>query len=220
MTDTPKQRIADLERELRLRDERIRDLKADIRSDGERIRELRDEVDQSRKLVHEMEEHVQERDEYLETFITTFGLELDDDGNWRNGEFIQGYNALVNRFNELIDRYNKLVRDFNQYAVPPKPVGRPLAASEAQQAQVIKHHKAGKSARWIAEEMTLSRRTVTTVIDKLDGSDRNTQKRRRQLGLESKRKDWRPAAMARLPKRATEHFEKGRELLKEAKGLK
>jgi hypothetical protein len=167
-----------------------------------------------------MEEHVRERDEYLETFISTFDLTLNDDGRWENGEFIRGHNALVNRFNELVDRYNKLVRDFNQYAVPPKPVGRPLAASEAQRAQVIKHHKAGKSARWIAEEMTLSRRTVTTVIDKLDGSDRNTQKRRRQLGLEPKRKDWRPAAMARLPKRATAHFEKGRELLKEAKGLK
>jgi hypothetical protein len=203
---TPEQRIADLERELRVRDERIR--------------ELRDEVDQSRELVREMEEHVQERDEYLETFISTFDLTLNDDGQWENGEFIRGRNALVNRFNELVDRYNKLVRDFNQYAVPPKPVGRPLAASEAQQAQVIKHHKAGKSARWIAEEMTLSRRTVTTVIDKLDGSDRNTQKRRRQLGLEPKRKDWRPAAMARLPKRATAHFEKGRELLKEAKGLR
>ena len=154
------------------------------------------------------------------SFITTFGLTLNDEGKWGNGEFITGYNALVAQYEDFRGRYNKLVRDFNQYAVPPKPVGRPLAASEAQQAQVIKHHKAGKSARWIAEEMTLSRRTVTTVIDKLDGSDRNTQKRRRQLGLEPKRKDWRPAAMARLPKRATEHFEKGRELVKEAKGLK
>jgi hypothetical protein len=29
-----------------------------------------------------------------------------------------------------------------------------------------------------------------------------------------------PGAMDHLPKRATKHFEKGRELLKEAKGLK
>jgi hypothetical protein len=43
---------------------------------------------------------------------------------------------------------------------------------------------------------------------------------RQQLGLEPKRKDWRPDAMDRLPKRATEHFEKGRALMKEAKGLK
>ena len=203
---TPEQRIADLERELRFREERIG--------------ELKDEIDKSRELVREMEEHAQQHDEYLETFITTFGLTLNDEGKWGNGEFITGYNALVAQYEDLRGRYNRLVRDFNQYAVPPKPVGRPLAASEAQQAQVIKHHKAGKSARWIAGEMTLSRRTVTTVIDKLDGSDRNTQKRRRQLGLEPKRKDWRPAAMTRLPKRATKHFEKGRELLKEANGLR
>ena len=37
-------------------------------------------------------------------------------------------------------------------------------------------NKAGKSARWIAEEMTLSRRTVTTVISKLDGTDRTFEK--------------------------------------------
>ena len=203
---TPEQRIADLERELRLRDERIG--------------ELKDEIDESRELVREMEEHVQEHDEDLKMFITPFGLTLNDDGQWSNGEYVKTTLGIMDDHSDLVRRYNKLVRDFNQYAVPPKPVGRPLAASEAQQAQVIKHHKAGKSARWIAEEMTLSRRTVTTVIDKLDGSDRNTQKRRRQLGLEPKRKDWRPAAMARLPKRATAHFEKGRELLKEAKGLK
>jgi DNA-binding NarL/FixJ family response regulator len=59
------------------------------------------------------------------------------------------------------------------------PAGGGFAASEAQQAQIVKHHnKAGKSARWIAEEMTLSRRTVTTVIEKLDGTDRTTAKHR------------------------------------------
>ena len=76
--------------------------------------------------------------------------------------------------------------------MPPQPVGRPIAASEAQQAQIIKRHKAGRSTRWIAEELTLSRRTVTTIVDKLDGTDRTTTKRRQRLGLEPKRKDWRP----------------------------
>ena len=56
----------------------------------ERIGELKDEIDQSRELVREMEEHVQERDEYLETFISTFGLTLNDEGKWGNGEFITG----------------------------------------------------------------------------------------------------------------------------------
>ena len=186
----------------------------------ERINELRDEVDGGRELVRKMEEHVQERDEYLENFITAFGLTLNADGKWTNGEFLAQHLRLCDGYDDLVDRYSKLIRDYNRYAVAPQPVGRPIAASAAQQAQILKHHKAGKSARWIAEEMTLSRRTVTTIIGKLDGSDRTTAGRRQQLGLEPKRKDWRPAAIARLPKRATAHFENGRELVKEAKGLK
>ena len=90
-----------------------------------------------------MEEHTQERDEYLETFISTFNMELNAENCWTWGSYITDHNDLVGRFNNLIDRHNKLVRDFNQYAVTPQPVGRPIAASEQQQAQIIKHHKAG-----------------------------------------------------------------------------
>ena len=85
-----------MERELRLREERIG--------------ELKDEIDESRELVREMEEHAQEHDEYLEMFITTFGLTLNDEGKWGNGEFITGYNALVAQYGDLRGRYNKLVR--------------------------------------------------------------------------------------------------------------
>jgi uncharacterized coiled-coil protein SlyX len=204
-TDKLGQRIGDLERELRFKDDRIR--------------ELKDEIDRNRQVCARLEEHLQEQDEYLETFITTFGLTLDDDGKWGNGEFIREHIENIDEFNDLVDRYNKLVRDFNHYAVRPQPVGRPIAASETQQKQIIKHHKAGKSSRWIAEEMTLSRRTVTTIIGKRDGTDRTAAKHRERVGLEPKRRDWRPASIKRLPRRATQHFEKGRELLKEAKGL-
>jgi transposase len=86
--------------------------------------------------------------------------------------------------------------------------------------QIIKHHEAGKSARWIAEDLTLGRRTVTTIISKLDGTDRTSNRHRQRLGLEPKRKNWRLSVMDRLPKRATAHFEQGRKLVKEAKGLK
>jgi hypothetical protein len=204
--DSPELRIADLERELRFKDERIN--------------ELRDEIDQERELLRPMEEHITERDEYLESFITTFGLELNDDSCWTWGPFITEHNALVEKYNDLIGRYNKLVGTFNRNIAVVNPVGRPLAASEAQQVEIVKHHKRGKSARWIAEEMTLSRRTVTTIIGKLDGSDRTSNLHRRRVGLEPKVKDWRPASMSRLPKQATKHLEKGRELLKEAKGRK
>jgi hypothetical protein len=208
--DATELRIADLERELRFRDDRINELKT----------ELKTELDEQRELVNSMEEHVKECDEYLEYFITTFGLVMDDDGKWSNGEFITEHNALVDRINDLRDRYNKLVGRFNRNIAKVNPVGRPIAASETQQAEIVKHHKRGKSSRWIAEEMSLSRRTVTTIIGKLDGSDRTSNRRRMQLGLEPKRKDWRPAAMTRLPRQAGKLLEKGQELLKEAKGLK
>src|SRR5262249_50746513 len=148
----------------------------------------------------------QERDEYLETFITTFGLTLDEDGRYHNGEFIKRHNDLIDNSSDLISRYNKLVGAFNRNIAVVNPVGRPIAASEAQQAEIVKHHKRGKSERWIAEELNLSRRTVTTIIGKLDGTDRTANLRRKRLGLEPM--DWRPAAMGRLPKQATKHLEK------------
>ena len=199
-------------------DQRITDLEREVRFRDDRIRELKDELDGERDVIRRMEEHLREHDEYLESFITTFGLTLNNDGAWTNGEFINEHHALVDQFDDLRIRYNKLVGTFNRNIARVQPVGRPVAASEAQQAQIIKHHKAGKSPRWIAEEMTLSRRTVTTVIGKLDGTDRTSINRRARLGLEPKTKDWRPGAMRFLPKRASKHLERGRNLLKEARG--
>ena len=60
----PKLTVTDLERELHFK--------------NERIAELKNEIDELHHLVQRMEEHAQEHDEYLETFITTFGLTLND----------------------------------------------------------------------------------------------------------------------------------------------
>jgi hypothetical protein len=204
--DKRRQRIADLERELHLKDERIN--------------ELKDEIDEGRDLVRRMSEHAEEHDHELERFITTFGLEVTADGKYSNGEFIEDYRALVDQYEDLRLRYNKLVGSFNRNIATVNPVGRPVAASDEQQAQIVRHHKAGRSARWIAEEMTLSRRTVMTVIGKHHGVDRTSNTRRKRLGLEPKKKDWRVASMDSMPKRMTKHFEQARELRKEAKGLK
>ena len=197
------QKIADLERELQFRDRRIN--------------ELKNEIDGLRQAVREMEDWVTERDAYLEHFITTFGLELDNDGHYRNGNFIRDHQQLFNEHNDLISRYNKLVRRFNANIVRVQPVGRPIAASEAQQDRVLKLHKAGKSPRWIADEMGLSRRTVTTVITKSEGTDRTTSRHRLRLGLQPKRKDWRQAAIMTLPRHATELRKDAKKLLKEAR---
>src|SRR5262245_30286166 len=55
-----------------------------------------------------------------------------------------------------------------------------------------------------------ARRTVITVIGKHDGTDCTTATRRKRLGLEPKKRDWRPAAMGGIAKRMTKHFEQGR----------
>jgi hypothetical protein len=150
----------------------------------------------------------------------TFRLVRNADNCWESGKFIRDYNALVDRFNDLLVRHNKLVGRFNRNIATVQSVGRPPATSEAQQATILKHHRAGKSSRWIADEMNLSRGAVRTVIEKANGTDRTTMGRRKKLGLESPRKDWRDAARERLPKQLTKHLEKGRELRKAAKGLR
>lgn len=100
-------------------------------------------------------------------------------------------------------------------------VGRPIAASDAQQEQVLKHHKAGKSLRWIAEAMTLSRRTVDTIVKRADGTDRATLRRLQRIAPD-KFADARERARARtrdaLPQRINAFLAEGRELLKESKG--
>ena len=197
------QKIVDLERELKFRDRRINELKS--------------EIDGLRQVVRDMEEWVKERDAYLEDFITTFGLDLDNDGFYRNGDFIRRHQQLFDDYNALVTRQNKLVRRFNANIASVQPVGRPIAASDAQQDRVLKLRRAGRSSRWIAEEIGLSRRTVTTVIEKSDGTDRTTSKRRVRLGLEPKRNDWRQAAITNLPRRATGLRKEAKKLLKEAR---
>ena len=197
------QKIVDLERELKFRDRRINELKS--------------EIDGLRQTVRDMEEWVKERDAYLEEFITASGLELDNDGFYRNGDFIRRHQQLFDDYNALVTRQNKLVRRFNANVASVQPVGRPIAASEAQQDLVLKLHKAGRSSRWIAEETGLSRRTVTTVIGRSDGTDRTTSRHRLRLGLEPKRKDWRQAAITNLPRRATGSRKEAKKLLKEAR---
>ena len=85
---------------------------------------------------------------------------------------------------------------------------------------LVAYHKEGRSIRWIAELMSLSRRTVSTIIDKADDVNRTTTKRRIKLGLPTKlkpkRRKW---SFSHLPKRATTLIESARELDTEARGL-
>jgi hypothetical protein len=147
-------------------------------------------------------------------------MRQNEQGKWNYDEWVETCIAARNAHNDIVKKWNRHVALFNNTIVR-RNVGRPIAASEAQQAQIIKHHKAGKSERWIAEEMTLSRRTVTTVINKKRGTDRTTVKHLQRIDPgRFKSEPWRERTRANLPKRIGETLERGAELVKAAKGLR
>ena len=69
------------------------------------------------------------------------------DGGWTWQPFWDEHHALIAKYNELAQRWNKYLPVINGRT---QPVGRPVAASEAQQAMVRKLRKAHRSLRWIA----------------------------------------------------------------------
>lgn len=74
--------------------------------------------------------------------------------------------------------------DYNA-VILKRNVGRPLAASEAQQADVLRRHKRGESLRAIAEDTSLGFQTVRSIIGKQDGTDRTTRKHLERVASEN-----------------------------------
>lgn len=195
---------------------RVGELEDELERRDERITELREEIDDLRDLVRRMEEHVDDANGTLERWRETFDMVETERGTWTTAPWWEAHDKLVADFNDLARRWNKFLPLLNQ-----NPVGRPLAASEAQQALVRKRRKAGKSLRWIEAETNLSLQTVRTIVGKTDGTDRTTKQRRIALDHPTvvawKRK--RRTGQG-LPRQAQAVVETGRDLLKEAKGRK
>lgn len=198
----------------------------ELKRRDERIAELRDEVDENRDLIRRQREQIEEDDSYIENFITALGLTVNADGYYTNGEMIEQYNELSDDNDKLYAHLKKmnqcieaLVRENDNLRDRQRPVGRPIAASKTQQEQALAYHKEGRSMRWIAEAMTLSRRTVSTIIDKTNGNDRTTTKRRVKLDLPTIPKPKPRKWSLHLSKQANTLRESARELDKEARGL-
>ncbi len=195
---------------------RIGELQDEILHRGRRIEELRREIDESRDLIRRFEEHADDYTNVIESWCETFDMEQTADG-WTWKPFWEEHWALIDKYNELVHRWNKLVP-----LIRRQNVGRPLAASEAQCAQVSKLHKAGKSLRGIAEETGLGLNTVRTIVGKASGTDRTTKGWRERIEPDRARmtrwKRQRRTGNA-LPKRAQHVVEQGRALRKEARGL-
>ena len=113
----------------------------------------------------------------IEDWIAADELELGDDGLYRLSA------TVSTKYDELLDRYVALVKDWNKFVgeyiavIAPKDVGRPLAASDAQVAQVLKLRKEGTPYRLIVDETGLGLQTVRTIIGRKDRTDRTTKKR-------------------------------------------
>ena len=125
------------------------------------------------------------------------------------------YDAFVRGWNKFVPRYNAVVN--------PRAPGRPLAASDKQCAEVLRLRKDCLSLRAIAKHTNLGLQTVRNIVGKRDGTDRTAKRdaklRKRELNR-ANMAAWRPCKRTRdaLPRRIQTTLEKGRELLKAAKG--
>jgi Helix-turn-helix domain of resolvase len=209
----PKARIAELEDELKLRDEKIK--------------ELRKELEEARDLVDQMREHLEDSNGMIEQWIYAFDMTQNEAGHWT---FAPAVSQMLHDLVHLIDHHEKLLRDWNRFvtkynrAVAPQPLGRPLAASEAQVKDVLSRRKKGGSLRAIAVATNLSRSTVRTIVGKDQGTDRASKRanllRKREFDRQ-RAADYRARKKARdlLPKEITETRKRGDELVRAVKGL-
>jgi hypothetical protein len=187
-----------------------------------RIKVLRADVDKAHKLVSQMREHVEDANRLIVSWVEAFEFTLNDKGEWSWASWVESFDALHSEYEALVREWNTAVSDFNS-VIRPRTVGRPLAANEAQRGQVLELHKGGMSLRGIAEETSLGVRTVRTIIDQGYGSDRTTVKYLERIYPDRNREvAWRARKRTRdgLPKRINATLTNGRELVKEAKGLK
>jgi hypothetical protein len=205
--------------------ETIADLKREIELRDKRIAELRGEIDTLRALVRRAEEEVREDIGNLtEHWISLCDMHLNEDGLYVWDEDATGWTKAV----EWRDKYVKVVREWNKHIgefnakISPRNVGRPLEASDAQCADVLKRHKEGQSLRFIAEATNLGLRTVRTVVGRKHGTDRTSQRHERHKRIvlereEMRRLDAKKQGTDALPRRINEVLSDAREFLKDAR---
>jgi hypothetical protein len=203
------------------RERRIGEVEDRLKDRERTILELRQEAEKAQVLIAELREHVQDAQDVLQSWREAFDMELDDDGLWGFARWNANYDAVHEAHVALLRRWNALVPKYNA-AIMARTFGRPLAARDAQQRQVLALRKAGASLRKIFNTTGLGIRTVRTIIGKADGTDRTTRKTNELRRLELNR-----AAMATyraqkrtrdaLPKRINALLENGPALVKRAR---
>ena len=195
----------------------------ELRQRDRQVAELRDERDAASQLVGQMRERLEDNHALIESWIEAFELQIGDDGlyHWPSKSIRQEHDRLIDDYNALLRDWNKHVASFNA-VVAPKEVGRPLAASDAQCVEVRKLHKRGASLREIADDTSLTLRTVRTILGRDTRTDRTSVKRltridpdRAAMNSHKARRRTRDA----LPNQIGEAIKTNVALLKAAKGI-
>jgi hypothetical protein len=199
-------------------------LQETIRQHEAKIKELRADLDEAHELIDQMREQIEDSNATFDNWIEAFDMVMNEKGEWTWHEgFLKGNDSLQSKYGELLKNWNRFVSRYNA-VIAPRPIGRPLAASEAQTKEVNRRRKAGESLRVIATAMNLSLATVRTIVGKAEGTDRATKRRKelRRIELDRLRAaDYRRRKKLRdgLPARINAIRERGDELVKAAKGI-
>jgi hypothetical protein len=174
------------------------------------IAELRREQDEANDA--------EDYDASIEVWREAFGMEMTDNGSWTWKPFWDEYAKLTEKYYDLVKHWNRAVTILN---AGTQDVGRPLAASETQVAAVLKLRKQGLSLRDIADETSLSKNTVCTIVGRKHGTDRTSNKRRKIAIDQHERAHWKAQKRTgdALPKRVQEVIRAGEALVREAKGI-
>jgi DNA-binding CsgD family transcriptional regulator len=207
--------------------DRLAELEATLQQREEKIKELTAECDEAQELVDRLRDEAEANMEMIEQWAEVFEMQQDDRGVWifdpTQSKLWEDHLALLGEHQKLIRQWNKFVGEYNRQ-VAPRERGRPLAASAAQQADVLKRRKAGASLRAIAKAMSLSLQSVRTIVDKTQIKDRTAKRanvvRRMQFDrLRAAGFRARKAARDRLPEAIDERLKTDAALVKAAKGL-
>jgi orotate phosphoribosyltransferase-like protein len=198
---------------------RVHQLEDALEAAKKRIDELREERDTANELVQRVRERLERNAELFAQWQEAFEMREDPE----TGKL--SWMRIVERYDERNSEYYDLLKQWNKYVdlfVGPKEIGRPLAASEAQCAQVLKLRKEGTPLRLIVDETSLSMRTVRTIIARRHGTDRTSVKRLQRImpdkfaaSTERALKRSRDAVLVSIP----QALEESAELVLEAKGL-
>ena len=158
---------------------RILELEDRLKDADRRLAEVRLERDEAVALVESMREQLDEDNEQIEAWKAAFELEIDDAGLWSfNGASLsERHDALVAKHVDLLMQWNRACADFNAAYAIKRPPGRPLAASDAQVAEVLALRTRGISLRAIADATSLSQRTIRTIVGRITGTDRTSIRR-------------------------------------------